>query len=160
VFGQGIFQYLGPLIRTLEHAGIDPFSVNNSRLTPLHYAAGRNMKQVVQVLIVCGADVLARDHHGNTPLHLAAVTGSHQVFEQRVRAGANVNAETRFGWTAADQASISHHLVAVDELERFGSRSPTWQRRRNALDKELLCLSSEFLLRWHHNYTADAPLQL
>jgi ankyrin repeat protein len=118
------------------------------------------MKQVVQVLIVCGADVLARDHHGNTPLHLAAVTGSHQVFEQRVRAGANVNAETRFGWTAADQASISHHLVAVDELERFGSRSPTWQRRRNALDKELLCLSSEFLLRWHHNYTADVPLQL
>jgi hypothetical protein len=137
VSAQGLLEYIEPLVRTLHYAGIEPFAVDDSLLTPLHYAAGRNMAEAVRVLIICGADVLARDHHGNTPLHLAAVTGSHQVFAHLVQAGADVNSEARFGWTPIDQASISHHSVAADELKRLGSRPPTWQQRQNALNEFL-----------------------
>ncbi|EMD96397.1 hypothetical protein COCC4DRAFT_121405, partial [Bipolaris maydis ATCC 48331] len=70
--------------------------------TPLHYAAGRNMKEAVALLIKEGADVSAKDNHGNTPLHLAAVTGSCEVISLLVQAGANLSSEARFGWIAID----------------------------------------------------------
>lgn len=135
ISGQGLVQYIKPLTTRLKHIGIDPFQVDFSLLTPLHYAAGRGMAQAVHALIILGAEVSAKDHHGNTPLHLAAVTGSHHVFAQLVQAGANVNSEARFGWTPIDQASISRHLVAVDELRRLGSTPPTWQQRQHALNE-------------------------
>lgn len=132
---QGLVRYIEPLVTTLNYAGTDPFQPDHSLLTPLHYASGRNMTEAVQSLIKYGADVMARDHHGNTPLHLAAVTGSHNVLAQLVQAGADVNSKARFGWTAIDKASISHHRLAVEELRRLGSQSPTWQKRQNALNE-------------------------
>jgi ankyrin repeat protein len=89
----------------------------------------------VRDIIMFGGEVSAKDHHGNTPLHLAAVTGSHHVFAQLVRAGADVNSEGRFGWTPIDQASISHHINAVDELKRLGSQPPSWQHKQHALNE-------------------------
>jgi ankyrin repeat protein len=133
--GQGLVQYIEPLTTRLRHLGIDPFAVDHSLLTPLHYAAGRGMTEAVHALIVLGAEVSAKDHHGNTPLHLAAVTGSYQVFALLVEAGANVNSESRFRWTPIDQAGISHHYIAVNVLRRLGSRPPTWQQRTNALNE-------------------------
>jgi hypothetical protein len=133
--GQGLAQYIEPLTTRLKHIGIDPFQVDYSLLTPLHYAAGRGMTHAVHALIVLGAEVSAKDHHGNTPLHLAAVTGSYQVFTLLVEAGADVNSESRFRWAPIDQASISHHYIAVNSLRRLGSRPPTWQQRRNALNE-------------------------
>jgi ankyrin repeat protein len=73
--GQGLTQYMTPLILKLKYAKINPFQVDHSILSPLHYAAGRDMMQGVRDIITLGGDVLAKDHHGNTPLHLAAVTG-------------------------------------------------------------------------------------
>jgi ankyrin repeat protein len=133
--GQGLIRYMEPLIKRLKQLNINPFQLDLSRLTPLHYAAGRGMTEAVQVLITYGADVSAEDHHGNTPLHLAAVTGSNVTFAQLVRAGADVNAKARFGWTPIDQASITHHRVAVDELRTLGSLPPTWRQRHNALNE-------------------------
>lgn len=127
--------YMTLVIQRLKCIGIDPFQVDHSRLTPLHYAAGRGKEQGVRNIIAFGGDVSARDHHGNMPLHLAAVTGSHHVFAQLVQAGADVNSESRFGWTLIDQASISHHHTAVAELKRLGSRPPTWQNRAHALNE-------------------------
>jgi hypothetical protein len=133
--GQGLVQYIKLLTTRLKHIGINPFQVDHSLLTPLHYAAGRGMTQAVHALITLGVEVSAKDHHGNTPLHLAAVTGSYQVFTLLVEAGADVNSESRFRWTPIDQASISHHYIAVSALRRLGSRPPTWQQRQNALNE-------------------------
>jgi hypothetical protein len=133
--GQGSVTYMEPLIQNIYRLGSDPFQVDLSLLTPLHYAAGRGMTSAVGTLLKYGADVSAKDHHGNTPLHLAAVTGSHQVFQQLIEAGADVNSECRFNWRPIDQASISHHYIAVDELRRLGSLSTTWQQKSNAIDE-------------------------
>jgi ankyrin repeat protein len=133
--GQGFIQYMEPLIDRLGQLGIDPFQVDHSLLTPLHYAAGRGMTAGVHTLVKLGADVTAEDHYGNTPLHLAAVRGEYQVFAQLIEAGADVNSEGRFNWTPIDQASISHQHVAVNELRKLGSLPPTWHQRPNALNE-------------------------
>jgi hypothetical protein len=133
--GQGLVTYMEPLIQNMNRLGADPFQVDLSLLTPLHYAAGRGMNLAVCILLRYGSDVSAKDHHGNTPLHLAALTGSHQVFQQLIEAGADVNSESRFNWRPIDQASISHHSIAVDELSRLGSLPPTWQQKSNALNE-------------------------
>jgi hypothetical protein len=130
---QGLVQHIPWLLRSLRLAKLEPFCTDRSCLTPLHYAAGRNMKEAVSLLVAEGADVSAKDHHGNTPLHLAAVNGSCHVFSQLVRAGAAVTSKTRFGWTAIDQASVTHHQDAVEQLELLGSPPPTWQERSSAL---------------------------
>jgi ankyrin repeat protein len=83
------------------------------------------MTEAVQLLIKYRADVIARDYYRNTPLHLAAVTGSYNILAQLVQAGADVNLKACFSWTAIDQASISHHQLAVEELRRLGLQSPT-----------------------------------
>lgn len=133
--GQGFIKYMEPLIERLQDREIDPFRPDLSLLTPLHYAAGRGMKEAVDLLITMGADASAKDHHGNTPLHLAAVNGRYEVFSILIDAGADVVSQGRFGWTPVDQASIAHHDTAVAELERLGSRAPNWQQRADALNE-------------------------
>lgn len=133
--GQGKVRYMQSLIKVLRKNGENPFLADVSSLTPLHFAAGRGIKEAVKLLIASGADVSAKDHHGNTPLHLAAVTGSFSVFAPLTQAGANVNRVTRFGWAAIDQASISRHSRAVEELLLLGSRPPVWHTKKFALNE-------------------------
>ena len=65
----------------------DRFYVNakdrsaSSRSTPLHYAAGHGHKEIVELLIVKGADVNAKTNIGMTPLYEAAIDG-HQRHRQ------------------------------------------------------------------------------
>lgn len=132
---QGLVLYMEPLIMRLKLTDINPFQPDCSKLTPLHYAAGRGMTDAVELLLAMGADVAAKDNHGNTALHLAAVTGSLQVFSHLVHAGADVASESRFGWIPVDQAGITNHQKAVIELERLGSRPPNWQHKGDALNE-------------------------
>lgn len=135
---QGLIDFIPIVVEGLKARGQEPFHTDRSHLTALHYAAGRGMVGAVIMLIALGADTSAQDHHGNTPLHLAAMTGSCQVFVPLIQGGADVNARGRFGWTPVDQASISHHVAAVEELMRLGSQSPSWHSRENAIAEFLL----------------------
>jgi ankyrin repeat protein len=67
-------------------------------LTLLHYAAGRNRKDVnlVSFLIEAGTDMHAKDNHSNATLHLAAVAGATDVMPLLVQTGADVNAGNPF----------------------------------------------------------------
>ncbi|KAJ5060254.1 ankyrin repeat-containing domain protein [Bipolaris maydis] len=132
---QNLVSYIRILVATLRKLHMDPFCCDLSLLTPLHYAAGRNMKEAVALLIKEGADVSAKDNHGNTPLHLAAVTGSCEVISLLVQAGANLSSEARFGWIAIDQASISQKHNAVKLLLSLGSPLPSWEKRKYALSE-------------------------
>ena len=43
--------------------------------SPLHHAAWNGHKEIVELLIVNGADVNAKDNYKSTPLHFAAREG-------------------------------------------------------------------------------------
>lgn len=132
---QGMVDLMAPLMTKLIKSKQDPFKVDLSSLTPLHFAAGCGRTEAVKFLIEHGANVDVRDHHRNTPLHLAAVAGAYAIFSILVKAGADVNSKTRLDWTAIDIASITHHADAVNELIRLGSQVPTWMSKRHALNE-------------------------
>ena len=59
-------------------------------MTPLHAAARKGLKEVVELLIANGADVNAKDVLGQTPLHFA---DTKEIAELLVAAGADVSAK-------------------------------------------------------------------
>jgi len=87
----------------------------SSGRTPLHAAAYRDNKEVVELLIKNGADVNTRDKTGDTPLHLAAGEGNKAVAELLITNGADVNARTKYGGNTplheAARSTYSHYGV-------------------------------------------------
>ncbi|EGG23119.1 ankyrin repeat-containing protein [Cavenderia fasciculata] len=65
-------------------------SVNNSGMTPLHYAACSN-PHCVEVLLCYGSLLNSRDARGDTPLHYAVERGQQQIVSYLLFKGAKVN---------------------------------------------------------------------
>ena len=63
--------------------------------TPLQDAAFRGHQEIVELLIVEGANV--KSENGVTPLHTAALNGHKEVVELLIAAGADVNAKDGIG---------------------------------------------------------------
>jgi cytohesin len=73
-------------------AGADVNAKDEEGLTPLHLAAGRGHKKIVELLIAKDADVNAKlAVEGETPLHLAAWDGHKEIAELLIAKGADVN---------------------------------------------------------------------
>ncbi len=93
--------------------------------TRLHMAAERGLVDVVESLILHGADVDARDRDRRTPLHLAADCGQVRVAEVLIAHGADVDAREAWGGTPLHQAAPHHPSVAtlamVELLLRHGA---------------------------------------
>ena len=66
---------------------------------PLHEAASRGHKEIVQLLIAKGANVKAKTDDGNTPLHSAAAKKHENIAELLIAKGADVNAKDNKGRT-------------------------------------------------------------
>ena len=71
-------------------------------LTPLHFAASRNQKAMVELLIFKAADVNAKGS-GGTPLHWAAAFGDTKLVELLLEKGTDAYAidgrgQTPFDW--------------------------------------------------------------
>ena len=86
-------------------AGADVKAKGMMGLTPLHYATGRNYKEIAELLIAKGADVNAKDKNGYTPLFGAASRVHKEVAELLIAKGGDVNAKDDVGRTPLDYAN-------------------------------------------------------
>jgi ankyrin repeat protein len=84
---------------------------NKKGTTPLHVAANNGHKDVVQLLLVNGAEVNARDNKKMTPLHIAVINGHKEVIELLLTNGADANAKNN------REMAPSHLALANDRHE-------------------------------------------
>lgn len=94
--GSGHVEFVRPLLHKLREAQMSILPGDARLLTLLHYAAGRNRKDVVSFLIEAGTDMHAKDNHSNATLHLATVAGATDVMPLLLQTGADVNAGNPF----------------------------------------------------------------
>jgi TonB family protein len=66
--------------------------------TPLHWAASKDHKDVVEFLLANDAEVNVRDNHGSTPLHIAAQLGLTSMMEFLLANKAEINARDNINW--------------------------------------------------------------
>ena len=88
--------------------------------TPLHCAAMGGHKEVVELLLVNGADVKARNSYTCTPLHYAAQS-SRDIVELLVAHGADINATTSLGEAPLQYAANAGQKDIVDLLTQKGA---------------------------------------
>lgn len=84
--------------------------------TPLHAAAGKGHKDVVEFLLAKGADVNVEDQNHQAPLHDAAGSGHKEVVKLLLAKGANVNAKMYQDFTPLHNAASSGHKDVVSLL--------------------------------------------
>ena len=87
---------------------------------PLHCAAYKGFKDIVELLIANKADIDANNNYGETPLHWTAVSGHEDVAELLLASGANVDAETERGVTPLHWAESRGHKDVADLLRQHG----------------------------------------
>ena len=107
---------LGDVASTVDvllKAGALPGSPDNDGITPLHWAAGHGMTNVVRLLIEAGADVNTRDASSYTPLHQAVSSGHLEVARALIGAGADVNVRSSQGETALTFAEQTRAVTSA-----------------------------------------------
>ena len=89
------------------------------RHTPLHFAAGYNKPEVVELLLDKGADIHARSTLGITPLHFAARYNTPEVVALLLDRGAPPDALDNGDFTPLDYAENNEHLKGSNVLGRL-----------------------------------------
>jgi ankyrin repeat protein len=90
--------------------------------TPLHLAAEKGHKDIVELLLAKGADVNARNFTGKTPLQVAAVNGWKKVVELLLAHKADVNLPDNHGVTPLLWAEQSGKKDIAELLRQRGGR--------------------------------------
>jgi ankyrin repeat protein len=90
---------LSAMVDLLIGAGAEISAADSDGITPLHWAAGYAMQNIIPKLLAAGANVNVVDKFSITPLHQAVDAGSLPVIQMLIDAGANINARTGRGQT-------------------------------------------------------------
>ena len=88
--------------------------------TPLHYAAGKGHKKIVELLIAKGADVHEKAKDGTTPLHSATTK---EIAELLITEGADVNPQSKIFGTPLDLAIQVKNTKPADLLRKHGGKT-------------------------------------
>ncbi|MCG8387781.1 MAG: ankyrin repeat domain-containing protein, partial [Cytophagales bacterium] len=91
-------------------------SVDSVGETPLHYAARKVNKGIVNILIDARATVNVQDNSGQTALHKAAASGNKDIVNALLDAGADKTLQDNNGKTAGDLAKQAGHGDLADLL--------------------------------------------
>lgn len=87
----------------------------------LRFAASTNNTELVEKLLLSGADPNSSDEHKRSPLHLAACRGYVDVVRILLRYGANPNIKDTLGNTPLHLAACTNHIPVVIELLDAGT---------------------------------------
>ena len=114
------------IIKELLKAGLDPNTQDGYNFKqPLQYAAERGNIELVQILLVAGADInaAAADNYGRTALQTAAEQGNIELVHILLAAGADVNAAAADIWgrTALQAAAGKGNIELVHVLLAAGA---------------------------------------
>ncbi|XP_011852044.1 PREDICTED: ankyrin repeat domain-containing protein 61 [Mandrillus leucophaeus] len=119
-----------PVLSILAQNGADVNAINEASMTPLHMAANMLNKEMMEMLIACGANVnCAVSSTGNTPLKLAVCTASSKAgrllgagvscIRLLLTHGAKVNAQDYKGQTAIHEACFGGREAIINLLLDF-----------------------------------------
>lgn len=104
----------------IEH-GADPNVADERGFSPLHWAAFKNVPDLVELLIGRHAAVNARSTTGATALHQAAASGNVRSIELLIEAGAHVNEADQEGATPLYRALVAAQIQAAKRLHQAGA---------------------------------------
>ena len=101
--------------------GVDVNAKREGGSTPLHGAAEGGHGEIVELLIVAGADLHARTvpmlgGGGWTPLHSAARQGHREIVELLIANGSDVNSRDSSGKSSLHDAALEGHKEIVELL--------------------------------------------
>ena len=104
-------------------------------VNPLHIASGIiNEPEIVDLLVMYGANVNAQDAEGFTPLHMAAIHGNLKIVKKLVDLEADVNIVTTDGKNAAELAHLNEELEIEENLR--SKMASSQKTKENEVDSE------------------------
>ena len=95
---------------------------NIYKRTPLYYAAGNGMYEVVSLLISKSKNLNNIDDYGLTPLHIAA-KGHKKITLTLIENGSDVNTKDKNGNTPLDIAAENQNTEIADLLRKHGAKT-------------------------------------
>lgn len=119
------YQYdVKKLKKTLENVRIQGIDLNSKVYrgrTLLHYAAKRNNKSIIRVLIKSGVNPNICDDDYNTPLHYAINMNNYIAIKELIKRGADINIPGEFDQTPLHTAVLVGNIDVVKMLLENGA---------------------------------------
>jgi len=104
-----------------EHSEVDV--VDFCEWTELHQACKRGMREIVEWLVLYGANPNAQNAAGNTPLHICASFNKLDCARMLLYRGIDKNIKNKAGQTASEVALLSGNEEVMNNIKMFSSKS-------------------------------------